>query len=349
MVRIALDAMGGDHAPEVPVSGAVEAARELGVGIVLVGNTGVVERELAKHDASGLDITIRHASQVVEMEESASVVLRKKKDSSIRVATTMVKSGEAVAVVSAGHSGATMATAFFVLGTVKGVERPAIGAFMPTVNGVSLIVDAGANVDCKPMHLMQFAIMGDVFARQVWGLGKPNIGLLSIGEEDTKGNELTREAFKLLKESRLNFIGNIEGRDVFNGRADIIVCDGFIGNVAIKISEGLVEAMNSLLKKEIEEAIGGQLGYLLLRPAFKKFKKKLDYAEFGGAPLLGINGISMICHGHSTPKAIKNGIKLARDFHSKHVNRHIQADIERMLADSSPAMDLVNSGEGVLQ
>jgi len=335
-MRIAVDAMGGDFAPGAAVVGAVEAAREQGVGIILVGDRDSVGRELASVDASGLDIQVKHASQVIEMKDSASAALRRKKDSSIRVATELVKSGEAVAVISAGHSGAAMATAFFVLGPMKGVERPAIAALMPTMDGYSIMLDVGANVDCKPIHLLQFAVMGDVLARTVHGVDRPRVGLLSIGEEDTKGNELTRETFKLLKGSQLNFLGNVEGRDVFNGRADVIVCDGFIGNVAIKISEGLAEAMNTLLKREIEDAIGGQLGYLLLRPAFKKFKKKIDYSEYGGAPLLGVNGICIVSHGSSSPKAIKNAIRVAKEFHVKQVNRHMQEDIESIVAGLSP-------------
>ncbi len=348
-MRIAIDAMGGDYAPEAPVKGAVEAARELGVGIILVGDADAVKRELSGLDISRLNIQVRHASQVVEMSDSASVVLRKKKDSSIRVATELVKSGEAQAVISAGHTGAAMATSLFLLGTMKGVGRPAIAALMPSIQGHSIMLDVGANVDCKPVHLFQFAVMVDVFFRKVHNVLRPRVGLLSIGEEDTKGNELTRETFKLLKDSRLNFIGNVEGRDVFNGKADVIVCDGFIGNVALKISEGLVEAMNMLLKKEIEEAIGGQLGYLLLRPAFRKFKKKLDYSEYGGAPLLGINGISIVSHGHSTPKAIKNAVKAARDFHLKQVNKHIQDDIEAMVAGIEPDKSKAKGKEGVLR
>jgi glycerol-3-phosphate acyltransferase PlsX len=341
--------MGGDFAPGAVVKGAVDAARELGVGIILVGDNIKVSRELALHDTSSLDIQVRHAPQVVDMKDRASVVLRKKKESSIRVATELVKSGEAGAVISAGHTGAAMATALYVLGPMKGVERPAIAACLPAMHGFSIVVDAGANVDCKPVHLAQFAVMGDVYARKVHNFSKPKVGLLSIGEEDTKGNELTKEAFKLLKGSRLNFIGNIEGRDVFNGKADIIVCDGFIGNVAIKISEGLAEAMNALLKKEIEEAIGGQVGYLLLRPAFRNFKKKIDYSEYGGAPLLGINGVCIISHGHSSPKAIKNAVRVARDFHSKQVNKHIQEDIESMVAGLAPAGRPVREKESVLR
>lgn len=335
-MRIAVDAMGGDFAPEATVKGSVDAAREFGVGVILVGHKDAVGRELAGLDTRGLDIQVRHASQVVDMHDSAMAPLRKKKDSSIAVATSLVKSGDAVAVVSAGHTGAAMSTAFFTLGLMKGVERPAIATLMPTTSGHSIVLDAGANVDCKPGHLLQFAIMGDVFAKKVRGITKPKVGLLSIGEEDTKGNDLTKEAFKLLKASRLNFIGNIEGRDVHTGKADIIVCDGFIGNIVLKISEGLAEALNTLLKREIEEAIGGQLGYLLLRSAFKKFKKRIDYHEVGGAPLLGIDGISIVSHGSSSAKAIMNAVRVARDFHVKQVNRHIQDDIERMVAGLAP-------------
>ena len=349
-MRIAVDAMGGDFAPRAVVQGAVDAARELGVGITLVGDLERVDHELGLLETGGLDIKTVHAPQVVDMKDSASVVLRRKKDSSIRIATELVKAGEAVGVVSAGHTGAAMATALFILGPMKGVERPAIAALLPSMTGFTVILDAGANVDCKPIHLSQFAVMGDVFARKVFGISRPKVGLLSIGEEDTKGNELTKEAFKLLKTSRLNFVGNVEGRDVFNGTADIIVCDGFIGNVALKISEGLAEAMNSLLRKEIEEAIGGQVGYLLLRPAFRKFKKKIDYSEYGGAPLLGINGISIISHGHSSPKAIKNAIRVARDFHIKQVNKHLQSDIESMVSGLAESVEQKpGEKEGVLK
>lgn len=346
-MKIAVDAMGGDYAPAAVVEGAVDAARELGVGVILVGDSAAVERELSRLDTAGLDIEVRHASQVVEMDDSASVALRRKKDSSIRVATGLVKSGEAVAVISAGHTGAAMATAFFVLGTVKGVDRPAIAALMPTTSGFSILLDVGANVDCKPMHLLQFALMGNVFASKAHGIKRPKVGLLSIGEEDTKGNELTREAFKLLRASNLNFIGNVEGRDVFNGRVDIVVCDGFIGNVALKISEGLAEAMNTLLKKEIEDNIGGQVGYLLLRPAFRKFKKRIDYTEYGGAPLLGINGVCIVSHGSSSAKAIKNAVRAACDMHSKKVNMHIQKYIEACSSGLSPAREDAVEPEGV--
>jgi glycerol-3-phosphate acyltransferase PlsX len=266
------------------------------------------------------------------------------------VAANLVKNGEAEAMISAGNTGAAMATAFFVLGKLKGVERPAIATLMPAVNGFSILLDVGANVDCKPSHLLQFAVMGSVYAKRAHGLESPTVGLLSIGEEDSKGNELTRETFKLLKASDLNFIGNVEGRDVFNGRVNIVVCDGFIGNVALKISEGLAEAMGTLLKKEIGDMISGQVGYLLLRPAFKRFKKRIDYSEYGGAPLLGINGICIISHGRSSAKAIKNAVRAAYNLHSSQVNKHIREDIESNVKKVEKARPASSGGkEGVLK
>ncbi|MDH4099101.1 MAG: phosphate acyltransferase PlsX [Nitrospirota bacterium] len=331
-MRIAVDAMGGDYAPETVVEGSVLAAREYGVEIILVGHEDKVRTELARHNHNGLKIEVRHASEVAEMHEAPSEALRKKKDSSIRVATNLVKSGEAQAVVSAGNTGVAMATALFVLGRMADIERPAIATIMPTLTGASIMLDVGANVDCKPIHLLQFAIMGNVFAQRILGKESPRVGLLSIGEEETKGNELTKESFKLVRESTLNFVGNVEGRDVFNGNADVIVCDGFTGNVALKISEGLADAINRLLKKEIASAATGKLGYFLLKPAFARFKKRVDYSEYGGAPLLGLNGISIISHGRSSGKAIKNAIRVAKEFHENEINQHIHEGIEENLS-----------------
>ncbi|HEY5599250.1 MAG TPA: phosphate acyltransferase PlsX, partial [Candidatus Manganitrophaceae bacterium] len=233
-MKIALDAMGGDHAPGAVVEGAVIAAREFGVEIILVGDEKEVQKELSKHAARDLPLSVVHAPQKVEMDESPSSVVRKKRDSSIWIATELVKKSEAAAVISAGNTGASMATALFILGPLAGVERPAIATTLPTLTGASVMIDVGANVDCKPLHLFQFAIMGSIYAREILGVPRPKVGLLSIGEEDTKGNELTKEAFKMLKGSSLGFIGNVEGRDVYTGAADVIVCDGFIGNVALK-------------------------------------------------------------------------------------------------------------------
>lgn len=331
-MKIAVDAMGGDEAPAPIVEGALWAAREYGVGICLVGDSILLERELKRHDVSGLDISIVHASQKAEMGESPSQVVRRKRDSSIWVATDLVKKGKAVAVISAGNSGATMATALLILRPIQGIERPAIAAILPTLTGHSILIDVGANVDCKPLHLFQFATMGHEYAEWVLKKARPRIGLLSVGEEDTKGNEVTKEGFKILKASPLNFIGNVEGRDIYSGGADVIVCDGFTGNVALKISEGLADVMGRLLKREIMESAAGKLGYLLLKSAFQRFGQRVDYAEYGGAPLLGVNGICIICHGRSSPKAIKNAVRVAKGLAEQHVNHRIQKDIEESMA-----------------
>ena len=329
MMKIALDAMGGDDAPASIVEGAVQAARDYGIEIILVGEESAVRQEIARHGGQGLPLSIVHAPQTVAMHESPSSVVRKKRNSSIWMATDLVKQGKASAVISAGNTGAAMATALFLLGPLKGVERPAILTILPTLKGVSLLLDVGANVDCKPHHLLQFAVMGHVYAEKILGKPKPRIGLLSIGEEDTKGNELTKEVFKLLKESPFNFIGNVEGRDVYSGGADVVVCDGFIGNVALKISEGLVDTLLKLLEREISKSMMGKLGYLLLRSSLADFKRRIDYAEYGGAPLLGVNGVCIICHGRSSARAIKNAIKVSKDFVDRDLNGHLQGDIER--------------------
>jgi glycerol-3-phosphate acyltransferase PlsX len=329
---IAIDAMGGDNAPASIVEGAVLAARETQVRIILVGNRPEIAQELAKHPTTGLSVSIVHAPQKVEMHDPPSLVVRRKRDSSIWIATELVKKREAAGVISAGNTGASMATAFFILGPLRGVERPAIVTLLPTLQGTSALLDVGANVDCKPLHLFQFAIMGHEYAQWVLQKPHPKVGLLSIGEEDTKGNEVTKEAFKILKASSLNFIGNVEGRDVYRGLADVIVCDGFIGNVALKISEGLAEAIGKLLKREIAASPFGKLGYFFLRRAFSRFQRRVDYAEYGGAPLLGVNGISIICHGRSSPKAIKNAVKVAMALVENQVNERITKDIEDSMA-----------------
>jgi glycerol-3-phosphate acyltransferase PlsX len=329
---IAVDAMGGDHAPGSIVEGAVLAARELSVELVLVGDAARLETELARHSAAGLPIRVVHAGQTVEMGESPSQVIRRKRDSSIYKATELVQQKEAAAVISAGNTGAAMACAFFQLGPLKEVERPAIATILPTLSGSAVLLDAGANVDCKPLHLFQFALMGHEYAEWILQKHRPRIGLLSIGEEDSKGNDVTRAAFKLLKASPLNFVGNIEGKEVYSGGADVIVCDGFIGNVALKISEGLAETIGKMLRREIAASAFGRIGYLFLRPAFESFKRRVDYAEYGGAPLLGVNGISIICHGRSSPKAIKNAIRVAHTLAEQRLNEHIQQDIEQSMA-----------------
>ena len=311
-VTVALDAMGGDGGVAVTVEGAVGAARDLGFSVVLVGIEEDIVQELSRFDTRGLDIRIRHAPQVVEMWESPSVALRKKKDSSIRVAVDLVREGEAEAMVSAGNTGAVMATGLIVLGPLAGVERPAIAAQVPTLGGYAILVDVGANVDCKPRHLVQFAIMGTVYARKILGNPNPRVGLLSIGGEETKGNELTKEAFRALEDvPGVDFIGNVEGVDVFNGKSDVVVCDGFTGNIALKIGESAAWTMLTLFKEELSRGLIGKVSLLLLRGSLQRFQRRIDYTEYGGAPLLGLNGVVVISHGRSTAKAIKNGVRVA--------------------------------------
>jgi glycerol-3-phosphate acyltransferase PlsX len=333
-MKVALDAMGGDHAPAAEVEGAALAVREYGVEVVLVGVEGLITEELRRQGLTGLPgLSVHHASQRVEMHERPSQVVRRKRDSSIWVAADLVKQGEAVAVISAGNTGATVITSFFLLGVLKGVERPAIATLLPTLTGQMILLDVGATVDCTAHHLIQFALMGHEYAQHVLNKAHPTIGLLSIGEEDTKGNEVTKETFKRLKESPLNFVGNVEGREIFTGAADVVVCDGFIGNVALKITEGVAEALKKMLIKEIAAgSFLSRMGYALLRPAFGRFKRRMDYAEFGGAPLLGVNGICIIAHGRSSGRAVKNAIRVAKEFYEGRVNEHIQHDIEESVA-----------------
>lgn len=337
-VVIAVDAMGGDDAPRVEIEAAVLAARRWNIHIVLVGDQDRISEELKKHDCAGLALTIRHASQVVGMQDSASDAVRKKKDSSIRVAFNLVKEGQASAVVSAGNSGATMAAGMFVLKRVRGIDRPAIATIMPNLRDQTLVLDVGGNVDCKPLHLAQFAAMGDVYARHILGKSDPKVGLLSNGEEEKKGTELTRETHGLLKNSRFNYVGYVEGRDIFNGSVDVVVCDGFVGNVVLKVSEGVADALTTLLKREFENRFWAKLGFLLARPAFRAFKKKIDYAEYGGAPLLGIEGVGMICHGGSSPQAIMNAIRMARDYAAMDINRKLTAYLEK-ISDTASLQD----------
>jgi len=327
-VRIAVDAMGGDHAPAAIVAGAIQGARDFGVGVDLVGDEARVREAMTGLGAEALDVAVVHAEQVVAMDESPAQVVRRKRKSSIWIANQRVADGTCQAVISAGNTGACMATSLFVLGPLPGVERPAIATLLPTLTGTSIMLDVGANVDCKAIHLIQFAFMGHEYAKHVSGRSNPRVGLLSVGEEESKGTSVTREVHAHLKAApSINFIGNVEGRDIFTGEADVIVCDGFIGNVALKTSEGLAEALMLLLKREIEQARFGKLGYLLLKPAFDRFRKKVSYAEYGGAPLLGLNGISIICHGRSDPWAIRNALGVAKRMHDERVSKHIVADI----------------------
>ncbi|HMK43485.1 MAG TPA: phosphate acyltransferase PlsX [Dissulfurispiraceae bacterium] len=322
-MRIALDAMGGDFAPDVTVAGAIEAVCESDSEVILVGDSTRIQNTLSGKKYPPNSISIFHASEVVGMDESPSYALRRKKDSSVRKAVELVKNGEADAVVSAGHSGVMMAISLFILGKLPNVDRPAIGAIMPAMNGFFVLVDAGANVDCKPENLLEFAHMGDAYFHAIFETPQPRVALLSIGEEDTKGNELTKEAFRLLKNTGLNFTGNIEGKDIFTGGADVIVCDGFIGNVVLKVSEGLADTIIKMLKREIANIVTGKIGYIMMKPAIRNFKKRTDYDEYGGAPLLGINGTSIICHGRSSSRAVKNALKVAAEMSKKRVHENI--------------------------
>lgn len=327
---VAVDAMGGDNSPRHEVDGAVKAARRWQIPIVLVGQSEIVAEELAKHDTQGLDIRIEHASEVVGMQDSASDAVRKKKDSSIRVSFNMVKEGRVNAVVSTGNSGATMAAGMFVLKRIPGIDRPAIATLVPNLEDQTLVLDVGGNVDCKPPHLVQFALMGSVYAAQMLGKTTPRVGLLSNGSEESKGNELTREANQILKRTSLNYVGYTEGRDIYNANVDVVVCDGFVGNVVLKVSEGLAEAIGAILREEFSSRFLSKLGYLLARPALKAFKKKVDYAEYGGAPLLGVQGTAMICHGSSNPQAIMNAIKMAHDSETHQVISKMSERLEEL-------------------
>jgi phosphate acyltransferase len=331
-MKIAVDAMGGDHGPAVVVEGAVAAVREFGASVILVGDRQAIDGELARLGARSLGLEVRHASEVVGMAESPSLALRRKRDSSLRVAAELVRDGKAAAFISAGNTGAAMAIAMFVVGVLRGIDRPAIAAVLPSLRGFTVLIDAGANISPKPWHLFQFAIMGHVYARDILGLERPRVGLLSVGEEEGKGNDLTREAYELLKESRLNFIGNIEGRDIYNGQCDVIVTDGFTGNVALKISESLAEMVGAMIKEELARDLRSKVGAALSVPAFARFKKRVDYTEMGGAPLLGIDGAAIICHGASPVKAIKNAVRVAAEWASAGLNEHIKAALEAEIA-----------------
>jgi glycerol-3-phosphate acyltransferase PlsX len=328
-MKIAVDAMGGDHAPESIVEGAVLAAREFSAEIILTGDKDRIQAELEKFkDHSSLPIQVEHAEQVVEMDEAPAKVLRNKKKSSMKIGVDLVKNGEAGAFVSAGNTGAVLAYCTIILRPLKGVDRPAIAIQLPTLTGTSILLDAGANVDCKTSQLFQFGIMGHVFAKYILEKENPSVGLLSIGEEDSKGNEITKEVFQMLKSSHINFMGNLEGKEVYRGNADVIVCDGFTGNIALKISESLAEMIGTNLRNIFMTNWASKLGYFFLKPHLAEFKKKVDHSETGGAPLLGINGVCIIAHGSSSPKAIKNAVKRANELVEKKINQHIQDDIE---------------------
>jgi phosphate acyltransferase len=333
MITIAVDAMGGDNAPRPEVEGSVMAAREFGVRILLVGQPSVLRAELAKRADRNLSIEIVPASEVITMNDHPAQAFRRKKDSSVHVAARLVREAKADGLVSAGNTGAVMTIARFGLGTLASVDRPALAAPFPTSKGsMSIILDVGANVDSKAEQIEQFAVMGEIYYRAIFGTPKPRVALLSIGEEEMKGNELTREAAELLKRTNLNFVGNVEGRDVFSGNADVIVCDGFIGNIALKVSEGLVDHVRGMVKTALESSLRSKLGYLLIRKALQKVRKNIDYSEAGGAPLLGVRGITVIGHGRSDAREIKNAIRVAQDMTRSKVNETIEQELSAAAA-----------------
>src|SRR5712671_3926818 len=326
---IALDAMGSDRAPKPEVEGAIHAARNYDVRVLLVGPEATIKAELERHPAaSRLPIEIVHASQVITMEDKAVQAVRSKRDSSMRVGLRLVREGRAAGFLTAGNTGAAMATAKMVLGALPGVDRPALAAVFPTALGTAaILLDVGANVDCKPENLEQFAVMGEIYCRSIFGTKRPRVGLLSIGEEESKGNDLTRQAFQLLKRLPLNFIGNVEGRDIYSGKVDVIVADGFVGNVALKTSEGVANLVRATLKETLKATITRQVGYLLSRSAFADFKKRLDHTEYGGAPLLGVRGVCFITHGSSNMNAIKNALRVAAEFAERNINDKIAKEV----------------------
>ena len=327
---IAVDAMGGDFAPQHAVEGAVFAASEDGAEVLLVGDRAKVEAELARLGKRPKGIEIVHAEEVVGMDEPAITPIRRKRRSSIRICAELVKEGRAQAMVTAGNTGAAMISAKMVIGTVAGVDRPALAAVLPNSKGRTVLLDVGANVDSKALHLREFAVMGHFYAQEVIGTPAPRIGLMSIGEEEGKGTDLTREVFKVLKNTGLNFVGNVEGRDVFNGSVDVIVCDGFVGNVILKSAEALAEMVGKMLREEIERSPRTKMGYLLAKPAFDAFRTRTDYTEFGAAPLLGVNGGCFIGHGRSTPKAIQNAIRRAVEFSTARLDPKIRDKIAEL-------------------
>jgi phosphate acyltransferase len=341
--RIALDAMGGDYAPGEIVLGAVQAARELGVGVLLVGPESRIQPELARYNSSGLDLEIVHTDQFIGMDEHPVEAVRAKPRNSITLVHELVRDGRAAGAVSAGNSGAVLAAAIFTLKRIRGVERPAFGGVVPADGGrQTLILDMGANTDCKPSYLLQFAIMGSVYMRSVFDIASPRIGLLANGEEETKGDQLTQQAHQLIKAaapiSGLNFIGNVEGREINAGVVDVVVCDGFVGNVVLKLSEGLAKMLLATIKKELTAGLVTTLGAALAKPAFDRVRKQLDYEEYGGVPVLGVNGVSIISHGRSKAKAIKNAIRVARQAADAHLPEVIAEGMKTLGEMKTPAV-----------
>jgi glycerol-3-phosphate acyltransferase PlsX len=333
-MKFAIDAMGGDNAPRQIIIGAIEGVKVYDVEIVLVGIESIVNKELETLLPKGDPrITVLHADEVVTMEDKPSQIIRGKRNSSMHIGLELVKSGEAAAFYSAGNTGAVMATAILKLRTLSGISRPAIAIALPSLKGHSVLIDVGANVDTKPDNYLQFAIMGSAYAKSILNLSSPKVGLLSIGEEDVKGNEITKTVFQLLKECKvINFIGNVEAKRLYRGEADVIVCDGFVGNVALKTSEAVASFVATILKNEIRNSFISKIGALLLMPALGRFKKRVDYEEYGGAPLLGVGGVCFIGHGSSGANAVKNAIRVAKDLVAKGVNKSIEIDVNNSLS-----------------
>ena len=338
-VRVALDAMGGDNAPGEIVQGAVQAAREYSMGVFLIGREEAIHAELAKHNTQGLDLPIVHTDEIIEMDEHPASAVRRKKNASMTLALQLVRDGSAVGAVSAGNSGAMMAASLFTLKRIEGVDRPALGTIFPTSDGVSLVIDVGANTDCKPEYLQQFALMGSIYMERIFSVSPPRVALLANGEEETKGNELVQQAHQLLKANAgklgLNFIGNVEGRDIPSGGADVVVCDGFVGNVVLKLSEGLAESLLGMLRTQMTSSLPNKLAAAVLQPGLRKSFRRLDYAEYGGVPLLGVNGSAIISHGRSNAKAIKNALRVARQTAETNVAGAIAEGLARLQRESS--------------
>jgi glycerol-3-phosphate acyltransferase PlsX len=329
-LRVAVDAMGGDYAPREVVEGAVQAAQDLGVEVLLVGPTALIERELQPLGGRSLPITVVEAPEVIEMGEAPAMALRRKRQASILVAVEALRRGDADALVGAGNTGAAMAASLLRLGRIEGIDRPAIAAVLPTLRGRAVLVDVGANVDCRPKHLLQFAVMGSAYANRVLGIPEPRVGLMSNGAEETKGTEVVIRAAELLRASGLHFTGNIEGRDFFGGVADVAVCDGFVGNLLLKFGEGLALGIFTLLREELSRGLLVRLGVALATPRLRALARRMDYTEYGGAPLLGVNGICIIAHGSSKAKAIRNSIALAAESVRARMVETIRADIARL-------------------
>ncbi|MFH1093128.1 MAG: phosphate acyltransferase PlsX [Candidatus Omnitrophota bacterium] len=323
-MRIAVDAMGGDKAPDVIIKGAILAAKEIDAEIILVGRQEVIEANLSSQKFVPDNITVVNATEVIEMDDSPAVSVRRKKDASINIAVKMVKECQADAIVSAGNTGAVVCAASLFLKILPGVDRPGISVLLPTLKNVVQMIDMGANIDAKPEHLMQYGVMGSIYSKHVLNKKNPSVGLLNIGEEETKGPEFVKETFKLLEQNKnINFIGNVEGRDIYVGDCDVIVCDGFLGNVVLKVSEGLADAIKEMLKRKLSSNMITKIGSLLSAPAFRALKKEIDYSEYGGAPLLGIDGVCIIAHGGSSANAIKNAVRVAHESLLHNVNQHI--------------------------